>query len=148
MIFVDTAPGTTPIGLAFSHAAGRSRQGIDRGGTGRQLPARTGPAGLQPSGKHGNRSRCRHGSGINKYHPRSSMSANRWGFRIQYGAMPQRFHHSQFTGFARQLNPGNREAAPLVEVEPSSVGAAAIFDVAKSLIRSFHITQPGLPAAE
>ena len=54
----------------------------------------------------------------------------------------------QFSGFARQLNPNARETAPLVEVEPSSVGAAAIYDVAKSLIRSYRITMPGMPAGE
>jgi chromosome partitioning protein len=50
-----------------------------------------------------------------------------------------------FSGFARQLNPAAKDAGPLVEIESVSVGATAIFDVAKSLIQSFHITQPGLP---
>lgn len=150
VIFVDTAPGTTPIGLAFSYAAKEA---------GKVLTV------VEPEGSclraldslASNLAEINTVTGadvgmevvINKYHPSLKHVRESMGFLYsKYGAMLNDSIIPQFTGFARQLNPGNREAAPLVEVEPSSVGAAAIFDVAKSLIRSFHITQPGLPAAE
>ncbi len=150
VIFVDTAPGTTPIGLAFSYAAKES---------GKVLTV------VEPEGSclraldslASNLAEINTVTGadvgmevvINKYHPSLKHVRESMGFLYsKYGAMLNDSIIPQFTGFARQLNPGNREAAPLVEVEPSSVGAAAIFDVAKSLIHSFHITQPGLPAAE
>lgn len=148
-IFVDTAPGTTPIGLAFSYAAKEA---------GKVLTV------VEPEGSclraldslASNLAEINTVTGaevgmevvINKYHPSLKHVRESMGFLYaKYGAMLNDSIIPQFTGFARQLNPGNRDAAPLVEVEPSSVGAAAIFDVAKSLVRSFNITQPGLPAS-
>lgn len=148
-IFVDTAPGTTPIGLAFSYAAKEA---------GKVLTV------VEPEGSclraldslASNLAEINTVTGaevgmevvINKYHPSLKHVRESMGFLYaKYGSMLNDSIIPQFTGFARQLNPGNRDAAPLVEVEPSSVGAAAIFDVAKSLVRSFNITQPGLPAS-
>lgn len=150
VIFVDTAPGTTPIGLAFSYAAKEA---------GKVLTV------VEPEGSclraldslASNLAEINTVTGaevgmevvINKYHPSLKHVRESMGFLYaKYGSMLNDSIIPQFTGFARQLNPGSRDAAPLVEVEPSSVGAAAIFDVAKSLVRSFRITQPGLPAAE
>ncbi len=150
VIFVDTAPGTTPIGLAFTYAAKEA---------GKVLTV------VEPEGSclraldslASNLAEINTVTGaevsmevvINKYHPSLKHVRESMGFLYsKYGNMLNDSIIPQFTGFARQLNPGNRDAAPLVEVEPSSVGAAAIFDVAKSLIRSFGITQPGLPASE
>ena len=149
VILVDTAPGTTPIGLAFSYAAKEA---------GKVLTV------VEPEGSclraldslASNLAEINTVTGaevgmevvINKYHPSLKHVRESMGFLYaKYGAMLNDSIIPQFTGFARQLNPGNRDAAPLVEVEPSSVGAAAIFDVAKSLVRSFHITQPGLPVS-
>ena len=150
VICVDTAPGTTPIGLAFSFAAkvagkvltvvepeGSCLRALDSLASNlAEINTVTGAdVGMEVV--------------INKYHPSLKHVRESMGFLYsKYGAMLNDSIIPQFTGFARQLNPGNREAAPLVEVEPSSVGAMAIFEVAKSLIRSFRITQPGLPAVE
>lgn len=150
VIFVDTAPGTTPIGLAFTYAAKEA---------GKVLTI------VEPEGSclraldslASNLAEINTVTGaevsmevvINKYHPSLKHVRESMGFLYsKYGSMLNDSIVPQFTGFARQLNPGNRDAVPLVEVEPSSVGAAAIFDVAKSLILSFGITQPGLPASE
>ena len=51
-------------------------------------------------------------------------------------------------GAWKASNPSNKNVGPLVEFESSSVGASAIIDVAKSLIRSYGITMPGLPGEE
>ena len=147
VIFVDTAPGTTPIGLAFSYAAKEA---------GKVLTV------VEPEGSclraldslASNLAEINTVTGaevgmevvVNKYHPSLKHVRESMGFLYsKYGSMLNDSIIPQFSGFARQLNPGNRDAAPLVEVEPSSVGAAAIFDVAKSLIQSFGIQQPGLP---
>jgi chromosome partitioning protein len=147
VIFVDTAPGTTPIGLAFSYAAKEA---------GKVLTV------VEPEGSclraldslASNLAEINTVTGaevgmevvVNKYHPSLKHVRESMGFLYsKYGNMLNDSIVPQFSGFARQLNPGNRDAAPLVEVEPSSVGAAAIIDVAKSLIQSFGIQQPGLP---
>jgi chromosome partitioning protein len=66
----------------------------------------------------------------------------------KYGSMLNDSIVPQYSGFARQLNPAGKDVGPLVEFESSSVGAAAIIDVAKSLVRSYGITMPGLPGDE
>lgn len=148
VIVVDTAPGTTPIGLAFSYAAkasgkvltvvepeGSCLRALDSLASNlAEIKAVTGAAiGMEVV--------------VNKYHPSLKHVRESMGFLYsKYGAMLNDSIIPQFSGFARQLNPGDQAPAPLVEAEPSSVGAAAIIDVAKSLILSFGITQPGLPA--
>ena len=150
VIIVDTAPGTTPIGLAFSFAAKVS---------GKVLTI------VEPEGSclraldslASNLAEIQSVTGaevgmevvINKYHPSLKHVRESMGFLYsKYGSMLNDSIIPQFSGFARQLNPNARETAPLVEVEPSSVGAAAIYDVAKSLIRSYRITMPGMPVGE
>lgn len=150
VIVVDTAPGTTPIGLAFSFAAKVS---------GKVLTI------VEPEGSclraldslASNLAEIQSVTGaevgmevvINKYHPSLKHVRESMGFLYsKYGSMLNDSIIPQFSGFARQLNPNARETAPLVEVEPSSVGAAAIYDVAKSLIRSYRITMPGMPVGE
>lgn len=147
VIVVDTAPGTTPIGLAFSFAANDS---------GKVLTV------VEPEGSclraldslASNLAEIKAVTGanitmeviINKYHP--SLKHVRESMGFLYSKYSQILNDSivpQFSGFARQMNPASKDAGPLVEIESVSVGAAAIFDVAKSLIKSFHITQPGLP---
>lgn len=149
VIFVDTAPGTTPIGLAFSYAAkeaGKVLTVVEPEGS--CLRALDSLASNLAEINTVTAAQVGMEVVINKYHPSLKHVRESMGFLYsKYGAMLNDSIIPQFTGFARQLNPGNRDAAPLVEVEPSSVGATAIFDVAKSLIRSFRITQPGLPAA-
>lgn len=147
VIIVDTAPGTTPIGLAFSFAAKES---------GRVLTV------VEPEGSclraldslASNLAEIRAVTGaeitmevvVNKYHPSLKHVRESMGFLYsKYGSMLNDSIIPQYSGFARQLNPSDKDAGPLVEFEPGSVGASAVFDVAKSLIRSFGITMPGLP---
>lgn len=149
-IVVDTAPGTTPIGLAFTYAAK---------GSGRVLTI------VEPEGSclraldslASNLAEIQAITGatigmevvINKYHPNLKHVRESMGFL--YSKYSQHLNDSiipQFSGFARQLNAGDGTVAPLVESESSSVGAIAVIDVAKSLIRRFGITQPGLPVKE
>lgn len=149
-IVVDTAPGTTPIGLAFSYAAKEA---------GKVLTV------VEPEGSclraldslASNLAEIQSVTGasigmevvINKYHPSLKHIRESMGFLYsKYGAMLNDSIIPQFSGFARQMNASSRDGAPLVESDPTSTGAAAIFDVAKSLIRNFGITQPGLPKAE
>jgi chromosome partitioning protein len=150
VVVVDTAPGTTPIGLAFSFAAkasgkvltvvepeGSCLRALDSLASNlAEIKAVTGAAiGMEVV--------------VNKYHPSLKHVRESMGFLYsKYGSMLNDSIIPQFSGFARQLNPGDGPVAPLMESEPSSVGAAAIIDVSKSLIRSFGITQPGLPALE
>ncbi len=150
VIIVDTAPGTTPIGLAFTYAAkssGRVLTVVEPEGSClraldslasnlAEIKAVTGAAiGMEVV--------------VNKYHPSLKHVRESMGFLYaKYGSMLNDSIIPQFSGFARQLNPGEGPVAPLMETESSSVGAAAVIDVSKSLIRSFGITQPGLPARE
>ncbi|WP_091458800.1 ParA family protein [Giesbergeria anulus] len=151
VIVVDTAPGTTPIGLAFSFAAKQS---------GKVLTV------VEPEGSclraldslASNLAEIKAVTGanigmevvINKYHPSLKHVRESMGFLYsKYGSMLNDSIIPQFSGFARQLSPAAKEdTGPLVEFESSSVGAAAVIDVAKSLIRSYGITMPGLPAGE
>lgn len=149
-IVVDTAPGTTPIGLAFSFAAKAS---------GKVLTV------VEPEGSclraldslASNLAEIKAVTGaeigmevvVNKYHPSLKHVRESMGFLYsKYGSMLNDSIIPQFSGFARQLNPGDGPVAPLVEAESTSVGSVAVIDVAKSLVRSFGITQPGLPVKE
>ncbi len=150
VIVVDTAPGTTPIGLAFSFAAkvpgkvltivepeGSCLRALDSLASNlAEIKAVTGEqVGMEVV--------------VNKYHPSLKHVRESMGHLYsRYSTMLNDCIIPQFSGFGRQLNPDSRTAAPLVESEPSSVGATAIFDVTKSLILSFNITQPGLPGAK
>ena len=150
VIVVDTAPGTTPIGLAFSYVAKDYRNVLTV---------------VEPEGSclraldslASNLSEIRAVTGanigmevvVNKYHPNLKHVRESMGFLYsKYGSMLNDSIIPQYSGFARQLNPSNKDVGPLVEFEPNSVGAAAIIDVAKSLVRSYRITMPGLPREE
>ncbi|MDD2610979.1 MAG: ParA family protein [Giesbergeria sp.] len=149
VIVVDTAPGTTPVGLAFSFAAKQS---------GKVLTV------VEPEGSclraldslASNLAEIKAITGanigmevvINKYHPSLKHVRESMGFLYsKYGSMLNDSIIPQFSGFARQLSAAAKEdAGPLVEFESISIGAAAVIDVAKSLIHSYGITMPGLPA--
>ena len=145
-IVVDTAPGTTPIGLAFTYAAKEAGKVLTivepEGSCLRALESLT-----------SNLKEIKDATGadigmevvINKYHP--SLKHVRESMTYLYGKYGSVLNDSiipQFSGFARQLNPNTRESIPLVESDPSSIGAMAVFDVTKSIILSFGITHPGL----
>ncbi len=150
VVIVDTAPGTTPIGLAFSYAAkdsGRVLTVVEPEGS--CLRALDSLASNLAEIKAVTGANITMEVVINKYHPSLKHVRESMGFLYsKYGSMLNDSIVPQYSGFARQLNPANRDVGPLVELESSSVGAAAIFDVAQSLIRSYGITMPGLPTNE
>lgn len=147
LIVVDTAPGTTPIGLAFTFAAkdsGKVLTVVEPEGS--CLRALDSLASNLYEIKSVTGANITMEVIINKYHPSLKHVRESMGFLYsKYSAMLNDSIVPTFSGFARQLNPAAKDAGPLVEIESVSVGAAAIFDVAKSLIKSFRITQPGLP---
>lgn len=146
VIMVDTAPGTTPIGLAFSYAAkisGKVLTIVEPEGS--CLRALNSLASNLAEIKAVTGANVTMEVVINKYHPSLKHVRESMGFLYsKYGNMLNDSIIPQYSGFARQLNPADKDVGPLVEFESSSVGAAAIIDVAKSLIRSYGITMPGL----
>lgn len=150
VIVVDTAPGTTPIGLAFSFAAkdagkvltivepeGSCLRALDSLASNlAEIEAVTG-ASISMEVV------------INRYHPSLKHIRESMGFIYsKYAPLLNDCVVPQFSGFARQLNLGDQGVGPVVEVESSSVGALAIMEVAKSLIQSFGVTHPGLDTKE
>lgn len=147
VIVVDTAPGTTPVGLSFTYAAKTAGKIVTvvepEGSCLRALESLTSnlaeiktltkvDIGMQII--------------INRYHP--SMKHVRECMGYLYTKYSNYLCDSivpQYSGFARQLNSNAKDAMPLVEAESSSVGANAIIDVMRALITDFGITQPGLP---
>lgn len=150
VIVVDTAPGTTPIGLAFSYAAkdsGKVLTVVEPEGS--CLRALDSLASNLAEIKAVTGANVTMEVVVNKYHPSLKHVRESMGFLYsKYGSMLNDSIVPQYSGFARQLNPSDKDVGPLVEFESSSVGAAAIIDVAKSLIRSYGITMPGLPGDE
>ena len=140
-IVVDTAPGTTPIGLAFTYAArkaGKVLTVVEPEGS--CLRALDSLASNLEEIKALTHAIVGMEVVINKYHPslkhvRDSMSF----LYAKYGSMLNDTIIPQYSGFARQINPTNKLPAPLVELEPSSSGSSAMFEVSKSLITSFGI---------
>lgn len=148
VIIVDTAPGTTPVGLAFTYAAkttGKVLTVVEPEGSClraldslmsnlQEMSAVTGAKiGIEVV--------------INRYHPQLKHVRESMGHLYsKFGAMLNENIIPSFSGFGRQLDPVSRASIPIVESEPTSVGASAVIDLAKSLIVSFGITQPGLSA--
>lgn len=149
VIVVDTAPGTTPVGLAFTYAA------KDAG----KIAVVVEPVGDCIRALESLQSNLKEIKSvtqavidmeilINKYHP--SLKHVRDNMGVLYTSYGTRLNDTivpQFSGFARQMDPANKDSRPLVEADPSSVGAKAMFDVAKSMILSYGITHPGLNMA-
>lgn len=145
-IIVDTAPGTTPVGLAFSYAAKEAGK----------IAVVVEPVGdciRALESLQSNLSEIKSATSavidmeilINKYHP--SLKHVRDNMGVLYTSYGTRLNDTivpQFSGFARQMDPANKDSRPLVEADPGSVGAKAMFDVAKSMILSYGITHPGL----
>lgn len=146
VIIVDTAPGTTPVGLAFSYAAkqnGRVLTVVEPEGS--CLRALDSLASNLAEIKSLTHVDIGMEVVVNKYHPslkhvRESMHQ----LFAKYSSLINETMIPSYAGFAKQINSRDLDTAPLVEREPSSVGAAAIFDVSKSLVKSFGITLPGL----
>lgn len=150
VIIVDTAPGTTPVGLSFTYAAKASGKVMTvvepEGSCLRALESLSSNLAEIKAltkvdiGLH---------IVINRYHP--SMKHVRECMGYLYSRYANNLCDSiipQYSGFARQLNSNAKDAMPLVEAEPTSIGTTAIIDVVKSLIIEFNIKQPGLPLSE
>lgn len=146
-IVVDTAPGTTPIGLAFTYAAkesGKILTIVEPEGTClRALDS-------LKSNIHEINSLTHASIGmeivINKFH--SQLKHIKECMGVLYTEYSKQLNENiipQFSGFSRQMDPSNTNTGPLVLQDPNSVGARAIFDLTRSLIVSFGITFPGIP---
>jgi chromosome partitioning protein len=145
VIVVDTAPGTTLVSMAFTFAAKEA---------GKVLVI------VEPEGMclraldslANNLGEIREVTGevigmevvVNKHHMALTHIKESMGFLYsRYGAVLNDTIIPTYSGFSRQINPNTRKAIPLVESEPSSPGALAIFEVAQSLVSSFSIQSGG-----
>ena len=150
VVIVDTAPGTTPVGLAFTYAAKA---------TGKVLTV------VEPEGSclraldslMSNLSEIAAVTGVkiglevvvNRYHPQlKHVRENMGHLYARFGNMLNENIIPSSSSFGRQLDPVTRKNTPLIESEAVSPGAAAIIDLAKSIAVSFNLTQPGLPLRE
>ena len=146
-IFVDTAPGTTPIGLAFVYASKISPSFITV---------------VEPEGMclraleslETNIAEIKNITGtelntvivVNKWHPSLRHIKDNMGILYtQYGKSLNDTIIPQFVGFNRQIITDNlAKSRPLVESDPSSIGAAAIIDLTHSIVSTFNIRHPEL----
>lgn len=145
-IIVDTAPGTTPMGLAFAFAAkesGKILTIVEPEGT--CLRALESLASNLSEIKEVTGAQIGMEVVINKYHVSLKHIRENMGVLYsKYGDFLNDTIIPQFTGFAKQMDPNNKATMPLMESDPSSVGSAAIISLAKSIILSFDIRLPGL----
>ena len=144
VIVVDTAPGTTPVGLAFTYAAktaGKIVSVVEP--VGDCIRALESLSSNLAEIKAATDAVIKMEIIINKYHPSMRHVRENMGvIYTQYGMMLNDTIIPQFSGFARQMDPENKASRPLVESDPTSVGAKAMIDIAKSMVKSFNITQP------
>lgn len=149
-IIVDTAPGTTPVALAFTYSAkvaGKVMSVVEP--VGDCLRALESLESNLAEIESATSAIVNVEILINKYHP--SLKHVRENMGVLYTKYGKKLNDTivpQFSGFARQMDPANKDSKPLVEADPSSVGAKAMFDVVKSLILSYGITHPGLNMAD
>ena len=146
VIIVDTAPGTTPVGLAFTYAAKTAGKFVS-------IVEPVGDCIRALESLDSNLLELKNHTDaiiameivINKYHPSLKHVKDNMGvLYTKYGEFLNDTIIPQFSGFARQMDPTNKLSRPLVESDPTSVGARAMIDVSKSMIRTFGITHPGL----
>ena len=146
-IIVDTAPGTTPIALAFTYAAK----------TAGKILAVVEPVGDCVRALESLRSNLTEIAKntdavvemeiiINKFQPgRTHVKDNMAVLYTRYGAILNETVVPQFSKFARQMGAtANKRSVPLVESDPTSIGARALIDLAHSVVQTFGITHPGL----
>jgi chromosome partitioning protein len=150
VIIIDTAPGTTPIGMTFMHAAKS---------TGYVLtvvePAADCLRALESLA-----------SNLQEINETSNTTI---GMKILINKVDNRVNHTRtnigilfnnygqdiidlfipvFSGFAKQMDPANENSRPLVETEPSSDGSKAVFAVTGRIMQLFNIHFPGLSVEE
>ena len=146
-IVVDTAPGTTPIGLAFAYAtkdANKILTVVEPEGT--CLRALESLSANLEEIKTVTNANLSMEVVINKYHPSlKHVRENMAVLYTKYGSILNDTIVPSFSGFARQMHSsGDAVTMPLVESDPTTIGASAVFDLAKSLVRSYSINHPGL----
>lgn len=145
-IIVDTAPGTTPIGLAFTYAAksaGRIVAIVEP--VGDCIRALESLASNLLELKQVTDANISMEIIINKHHAALKHIKDNMGvLYTKYGIYLNDTIVPQFSGFARQMDPNNKGSRPLVESDPTSLGARALIEIAKSMVKSFGITHPGL----
>ena len=148
VIVVDTAPGTTPIGLAFTYASkqsGRILTVVEPEGS--CLRALDSLASNLAEIKALTNVDIGMEVVINKYHLSLKHVRESMGFLYaNYSNMLNESIIPSYSGFPKQITTGANATAtaPLVELEPSSIGSKAIMDITKSLVKSYGITVPGL----
>ena len=146
-IVVDTAPGTTPISLAFTYAAhvpGSVLTIVEPDGY--SIEALESLASNLNEIEMVSRKRVGARIVINKYHPSLKHVAESMGYL--YSNYKDRLIESiipQTTGFSRQFSTEDEEKTlPLVIKDPTNIGALAVFSLVTQLIPIFGITLPGL----
>jgi chromosome partitioning protein len=150
-IIVDTAPGTTPITLAFTYAAK----------TAGKILVVVEPVGdcllaLEVLSSNLEEIEAATDTKIGIHILVNKVNTNyrhvKENFGLLYGQYANVINPTvvmQYSGFARQMNQEDSgDSKPLVESHPTSSGASNMFSVAKSLIQEFGITMPGMPIAE
>ena len=149
VILVDTAPGTTPIGVAFTYAgylAGKVLTVVEpEGSCLRALNSLV-----------TNLNEVTIASGhvvsmqllINKFHPTlKHIGENIAMLHKNYAGSIMDTVIPQFSGFNKQFDSISGRTLPLAVKDSSSQATQALFSAARELIQSFNVTQPGLPAA-
>lgn len=146
-IVVDTAPGTTPISLAFTYAAhvpGNILTIVEPDGY--SIEALESLASNLNEIEMVSRKRVGTKIVINKYHPTLKHVAESMGYL--YSNYQNQLIESiipQTTGFSRQFSSEDEtKTLPLVIKDPSSIGASAVFSLVNQLIPIFGIKLPGV----
>ncbi|WP_126448243.1 ParA family protein [Sulfuricystis multivorans] len=146
VIVFDTAPGTTPIGLACTYAgksAGKILAVVEPEGS--CLRALDSLASNLTEINMLTRANVDMEVVVNRYHPSIKHVRENMGLLYsKYGTKLLDVIIPQYSGFGRQINPASGRNAPLVELEPSSPGGMALIELTKALIQSYRITLPGM----
>ena len=146
-IVVDTAPGTTPISLAFTYAAhvpGHILTIVEPDGY--SIEALESLASNLNEIEMVSRKRVGTKIVINKYHPTLKHVAESMGYLYSnYQSQLIESIIPQTTGFSRQFSSEDEtKTLPLVIKDPSSIGASAVFSLVNQLIPIFGIKLPGV----
>ncbi len=146
LVIVDTAPGTTPIGLAFTYAAKISGKILTiMEPVGDCIRALESLATNLAELKSLTDANIGIEIVVNKYHPSLKHVKDNMG--ILYSKYNQQLNDiviPQFAGFSRQMDSHNRNNRPLVESDPTSIGARSMIELAKNLVASYGVTHPGI----
>lgn len=151
VILVDTAPGTTPIALAFTFAAARSNGKIltvvePEGSCIKALESLN--SNLDEIAQL-TESKIKAAIVINKYAPQlKHVPENVHQLRRQHGDNLMNTIITQTTAFNRQFGRTLDNNQPLILKDPNHAAADDLIDLTHEIIKHFGITQPGLPPVE